>query len=83
MRLSKDLLSILVCPESKQPLHLISKEQCDTINAAIAAGTMKTVTGTTVDSPIDSGLMREDESILYAIRNEIPVLLYDEALSLS
>ncbi len=38
--------------------------------------------GESVQEPIDGGLVREDGRILYPIRDDIPVMLIDEAIEL-
>ncbi|HED63970.1 MAG TPA: hypothetical protein ENJ09_00280 [Planctomycetes bacterium] len=78
-----ELLSILVCPESHQPLRAATDEEVSGVNERIAAGTQKNVAGNQVAQPIDGGLVREDGKILYAIRDDIPVLLVEEGLPLT
>ncbi len=92
MRLSKngkeslmidaELLKILVCPETKAPVHLAEDELIGRINAAIDAGTLKNRGGQVVDGRIDAGLVREDKAYLYPIREDIPIMLIDEAIPL-
>ena len=78
----EELLKILVCPENKTPVTLASQEIVDTINGAIASGAVKNRGDEAVDQPIDGGLVREDGTYLYIIREDIPVMLIDEALSM-
>ena len=76
------LLEILACPEDKTPVHLAGDALVKDVNAAIAAGTMQNRAGGVVTEPIDGGLVREDGAWLYPIRDDIPVMLIDEALPL-
>jgi len=78
--IDKELLSILACPETRQPLAMASTEQVAATNARIAAGEQKNVAGVKVDEAIEEGLLREDGTILYPIRRGIPVLLAEEGL---
>ena len=78
----EELLKILVCPENKTPVQVAGQDLVDKINAAIEAGNLKSRAGDTVDSPIDGGLVREDGAYLYLIREDIPVMLIDEAIPL-
>lgn len=78
----EELLKILVCPEDKTPVSVADDALVSTINTAIAAGTVKNRGGETVDTAIDGGLVREDGAYLYLIREDIPVMLIDEALPL-
>jgi uncharacterized protein YbaR (Trm112 family) len=41
------------------------------------------VGGSAVTEPIDGGLVRADEAILYPIRDRIPILLIDEGIPLA
>ena len=76
----QELLSILVCPENKTPVKLADQAMVDRINEAIAGDTLKNRGGEVVDTAIDGGLLREDGAYLYVIREDIPVMLIDEAI---
>jgi uncharacterized protein YbaR (Trm112 family) len=74
------LLEILCCPETKQPLAVIDQPIIDKINTTITAGGLKNRGGEEVKETIDSGLLREDRQYLYPIRQDIPIMLVDEAI---
>ena len=74
------LLQILVCPEDKTPVRSADKELVDKINAAIESGSLKNRGGEAVDTPIEEGLIREDGAYVYPVREDIPVMLIDEAI---
>jgi len=76
----KELLDILCCPETKQDLTLADQKTIDFINRQIQAGTVKNRGGETVKEPIDAGLVRKDKKFLYPIREDIPIMLIDEAI---
>lgn len=80
--ISKELLDILVCPENHTRLELADDELVAKLNQAIAAGQVKSRGGDAVTEPVDAGLVREDGTVLYAIRDGIPVMLVDEAIPL-
>lgn len=80
--IDKELLDILACPETKEGVSLAEQGLIDTINAAIQAGSLKNRGGDTVKEHIDGGLVRDDGKYLYAIRDEIPIMLIDEAIPL-
>ena len=50
------------------------------INAAVQAGTLKNRAGEPVTEPVDGGLIREDGAYIYLIRDDIPIMLIDEAI---
>jgi uncharacterized protein YbaR (Trm112 family) len=78
--ISQELLDLLVCPENKTPVTLIDDATIAKINAAIEAGSLTNRNGDTIEDPIEGGLLREDQAYAYIIRNDIPVMLIDEAI---
>lgn len=80
MAISQELLDILVCPETKQPVVLAESDLLEKLNAQIQDGTLKNRVGETVSEAIDGALVREDRSCCYPIRDDIPVMLIDEAI---
>lgn len=77
-----ELLEILVCPDDKSPVALASAETLALLNARIAAGEARTRGGATVAEPVAEGLVRADGKYLYPVRDDIPVMLIDEAIAL-
>ena len=80
--IDQKLLEILVCPENKTPVRPADEALVNTINDAIKAGNLKNRAGEPVNDMIDEGLVREDNAYLYIIRDNIPVMLIDEAIPL-
>ncbi|MBW2275829.1 MAG: hypothetical protein JRG96_21420 [Deltaproteobacteria bacterium] len=78
--IDKELLAILACPETHQPLAEADAALIERVNAAIGAGDQKNVGGGAVTEAIDGGLLREDGAVLYPIREGIPILLIEEGL---
>lgn len=76
----KALLEILVCPENKTPVQEADSALVDKVNAVIQAGTLKNRAGDSVEKPIEGGLLREDGKYLYPVREDIPIMLIDEAI---
>jgi uncharacterized protein len=74
------LLEILCCPETKQPVSMIEGDAIDRLNSAIASGKVVNRGGQKVEEKIDAGLLREDRKYLYPIRESIPIMLEDEAI---
>lgn len=80
--IDQELLAILVCPETHQPLHPAAASVVERLNADIAAGRLRNRGGKAVTEKIDAGLVRADGQFLYAVRQDVPVMLTDEALAL-
>lgn len=77
-----ELLRILVCPDTHQPLAEADEALVARVNQAIADGTARTVEDQPVSDPIEGGLVREDGQVLYPVREDIPVLLIEEGVRL-
>ena len=77
-----ELLEILVCPETKQTLRLAGTEVLALVNQAVGDGTLVNQGGQRVKERIQEGLVREDGMVLYPVKDDIPVMLLDEAIRL-
>ena len=82
MAIDQQLLDILACPETKEPVALAENALINKLNAAIDAGTLSNRAGETITEKIDGGLIREDKKYLYPIRDDIPIMLIDEGIPL-
>jgi uncharacterized protein YbaR (Trm112 family) len=76
-----ELLDLLACPETHQPLARADAGLLDRLNAEVSAGRLKNVGGAAVEAALEAALVREDGAIAYPIVDGIPVLLVDEGLS--
>ncbi|MFA6108404.1 MAG: Trm112 family protein [Candidatus Latescibacterota bacterium] len=80
--IDQELLDILACPETKEPVHLAEQSLIDGLNERIERGEVTNRGGKKVEKKIDGGLVREDGAFLYPIEDEIPIMLIDEAIPL-
>ncbi len=78
-----ELLEILVCPETHQPLRPADTELLDKLNHLISTVGLRNRGGESVEQHIAEGLVREDGRMLYIVREEIPIMLIDEAIDLT
>ena len=77
-----ELVSLLACPESKEPVSLAEPALIERLNAAIRAGQVRNRGGEAVTEPVSGGLVRADGRYLYPIRDDIPIMLVEEAIAL-
>lgn len=80
--IDQTLLDILVCPETKQVLRVADEGLLGTLNTSIKAGSVSTRGGEAITDSVTAGLVREDGSVLYQVRDDIPIMLIDESIPL-
>jgi uncharacterized protein YbaR (Trm112 family) len=78
-----ELLKMLVCPETRDPLSVASDALLARLNQAIAAGKLVNRGGQKLERKLDGGLVRSDQAVVYAIVDDIPMMLVDEGILLS
>lgn len=81
--IDSELLSKLRCPETRQPLRLADPGEVSQLNERIKAGAVRNRAGKPVTDSVDGALVREDRQFAYAIRQDIPVMLVEEAIPLA
>jgi len=80
--IDQELLDILVCPETKQRVRPADSDLLALLNTAIGTGKVVDRGGSAVQAKVEEGLVREDGLFLYPIRDDIPIMLIDEAIPL-
>ncbi len=81
--MTPELLQILRCPETRQSLRVAEPPVVEQLNAQVASGQLRNATGQPVTVKLDGGLVRTDGKALYPVRQNVPVLLVDEAITLA
>jgi uncharacterized protein YbaR (Trm112 family) len=76
------LLEILCCPETRQDVALAPDATVESLNRQVEAGTLRNRAGEIVREKLDAGLLRADGKVLYPVREDIPVMLIEEAIPL-
>lgn len=79
----EDLLEILVCPETRQPVRLARADELERVNARVRAGELRNRGGEKVAAELREALVREDGRVLYPVDDGIPVMLLDESIELT
>jgi uncharacterized protein YbaR (Trm112 family) len=80
MPVSQDLLEILVCPETKQPVRMAPADVLARLNERIRDGQVRNRGGAAVAKELAEGLLREDGRVLYPVDDGIPVMLIEESI---
>jgi uncharacterized protein YbaR (Trm112 family) len=75
-----ELLSILRCPETRQPLRPAPAELLASLNEKIRQGKLRNRSGGAITECCEAGLLREDGKALYPVRGGQPILLVAEAI---
>ena len=82
MAIDPELLEILVCPETHQPVKLADAALLASLNEKIKANALKNHQGEPVAKPVDEALVREDGKCVYLVDDGIPNMLIDERVDL-
>lgn len=77
-----ELLDMLCCPETKEDVSLADGPLVEKLNKLAESGQLKNRGGEIVKEKMDAGLLRADRKYLYPIREDIPIMLIDEAIPL-
>ena len=81
--IDSQLLEILCCPETRQDVSVAPDSLIDNLNNQVAEGKLVNRAGVAVREKLDGGLLRADGKVLYPVREDIPVMLIDEAILLA
>ena len=74
------ILATLCCPVTRHKLVMADNELVALLNAKIDMRVLRNEAGKVIVETLDGGLLCEDGSRLYPIRQEIPLLVADEAI---
>ena len=80
MALNTELLNLLVCPQTKQSVALADATILERINNLIAADQLANQSGQKLNHPLSAVLVRADRQVFYPIRDDIPIMLFDQAI---
>ena len=75
-----ELLEILCCPETRQPVRQAPAALLESLNRAIRDGSLELPADAPANETLTGGLIREDGKFLYPVRNGIPIMLIEERI---
>ena len=82
MPLDPELLEILVCPETRQPVREARADELAALNERIRQGAVRNRGGEAVSDELREALVREDGKLLFPVEDGIPVMLIEESIEL-
>ena len=82
LSLNPELVGVLACPETHEPVTLASEAQLQQLREAIAAGTARRRDGSEIEPDFEGALLSHGGKVAYLVRDGIPNLLIDERLEL-
>lgn len=80
MAVDRKLLEILVCPVTKVPLNLLSKDKLKQLNDQIEKQQVSYIDGSIVDTPLEEALITESGTTIYRVDSGIPIMLEDQGI---
>lgn len=80
MSIPDRLLDILCCPVSHEPLRPLEKRRLGALNDRIRSGGVLHVDHSEVEQPLSAALITRDDKVIYAVEEDIPVLLPDRGI---
>ncbi len=83
LMIDKELLEILVCPETGEPLEEVDQETVTRLNGLVEFGTLVDRSGEPVSEKIEGGLLCRNGKYLYPVRENIPILLIESSIPVS
>lgn len=81
--IDKELLEILVCPETGEPLEEAGREIIERLNELVELGTLVDRSGERISERIEGGLICRSGEYLYPVRENIPILLIENSIPVS
>ena len=76
--IAPELLEVLCCPADRSAVRLATPAELEGLNTRISAGA-KNNGGAAVADRLEAAIIRVDGTFAYPVREEIPVMLIDEA----
>jgi len=78
--ISKELLDILCCPQTKKRVTVLPNDKIALVNDRIAQQQVRDADGNIIDRPLTEALLTEDGRTIYRVDEGIPVMLIGNAI---
>lgn len=75
------ILEILACPATHRKLHPLGPDKLQLLNNRIASGRAIYVNGDTIVSPLQAALVTDNDTLIYPVEEDIPVLLVERGIA--
>lgn len=79
--IAPELLEVLCCPADRSGVRVATAAELEALNARISSG-VKNNAGAALSEKLEAAIIRVDGTFAYPVREEIPVMLIDEAIPL-
>ncbi|MEN8160812.1 MAG: hypothetical protein ABFS41_12135 [Myxococcota bacterium] len=80
--LDPELVSILVCPETKRAVRPATPDELAQVNAKVRDGSLRNRGGSRVERELADALVREDGAVIFPVEDGIPSMLLEESIPL-
>jgi uncharacterized protein YbaR (Trm112 family) len=83
MPIDQEFIDLLRSPDTRKPLRFADQAELERVNKSIESGAARNRAGEAVSEKITAGLVPEGEQVVYPVRDDIPILLEQEAIPLA
>ncbi|MCH8922676.1 MAG: Trm112 family protein [Planctomycetes bacterium] len=75
-------LAMLVCPIDHRPLHVAAASLLALLNERVAAGSLRSQSGSAVKGVLNGALINEPGTIAYLVIDDIPNMVAEDSIPL-
>ncbi len=79
--IDQNIIDVLACPATHRGLRPLSADRLRQLNDRIAAGRAIYVDGETIEEPVSAALVTDNDTLIYRIDDDIPVLLVERGIA--
>ncbi len=79
--IDQNIVDVLACPATHRSLRPLSADRLRQLNDRIEAGRAIYVDGTNIDEPVTAALITDNDTLIYRVDDDIPVLLVERGIA--